>query len=80
MQDLNRSFVTSSASPYTKPGQPWDQKFHLMLNLAVGGGFFPSSEFGGFDSQAQWDAAAATWVRPRLELEHIKVGPSASTR
>ena len=29
---LDKSFKSSSASPYTQDGQPWDQKFHLILN------------------------------------------------
>lgn len=29
--------------------------------------------FGGFGSPAEYDAAAATWPRPRLEVEHVKV-------
>lgn len=115
-----------AASPYTAPGQPWERRFHLLLNLAVrwglqlprrllsvaaavnkcrcrgarlpacppvpcayrpppcaaaplrsalqvGGGFFPASEFGGFATQQEWDAAVATWTRPRLEIAHIKV-------
>lgn len=39
----------------------------------MGGGFFPATEFGGFGTPAQWDAAAAGWARPRLEIAHIKV-------
>lgn len=156
---LNASFRTSGASPYTQDGQPWDQRFHLILNrgwllvgvpgvagqglgpgggwavgrrslrgvelaatrpapcepaaqrqpepasprhpacgqsgrallppaltpprprpqppttpaVAVGGGFFPPAEFGGFSTRAQWDAGAATWSRPRLEIDHVKV-------
>lgn len=62
-----------AVSPYTAPGQPWDRRFHLLINLAVGGGFFPASEFGGFTTQQDWDAAAATWTRPRLEIAHVKV-------
>jgi beta-glucanase (GH16 family) len=72
-QRLDISWSVGPASPYTQAGQPWDQRFHLVLNLAVGGGFFPPAEFGGFASEAQWDAAVATWQRPRLEVEHVKL-------
>lgn len=54
-------------------GQPWDQRFHLILNLAVGGSFFPSSIFGQFTTVSAWDAAVKTWTRPRMEIEHVKV-------
>jgi hypothetical protein len=39
--NLDVSWVTSAASPYTEKGQPWDQRFHLILN--GGGALF----FGG---------------------------------
>jgi hypothetical protein len=38
--NLSRSFNIGGVGPYTAPGQPWDQKFHLIINLAIGGGFF----------------------------------------
>ncbi len=50
-RNLNASFGANP--PYTQPGQPWDQPFHLILNLAVGGGFFPSTMFGDFSGPAQ---------------------------
>jgi beta-glucanase (GH16 family) len=31
-RDLSGSFRTSDASPYTAAGQPWDERFHLLLN------------------------------------------------
>ncbi len=42
-------------------------------SVAVGGGFFPASEFGGFTTPAQWDAAVTTWASPRMEVDHVKV-------
>ena len=33
-QALNVSWRLSAASPYTQDGQPWDQRFHLILNGA----------------------------------------------
>ncbi|EFN52976.1 hypothetical protein CHLNCDRAFT_137383 [Chlorella variabilis] len=69
---LDVSLKTHDASPYTQDGQPWDKRFHLILNLAVGGGFFPAGEFGEF-GPSQWDAAAAGWQKPRLEIDHLKV-------
>lgn len=70
---LPHRLLSCAASPYTEPGQPWDRRFHLILNVAVGGNFFPPGEFGGFTTDAEWDAAAATWTRPRMEVEHVKV-------
>ena len=31
---------TSTGCPYTGNKQPWDKRFHFILNLAVGGMFF----------------------------------------
>lgn len=77
-QQLNVSWRSGALpaeqpAPYTQDGQPWDQRFHLILNVAVGGNFFPAAEFGQFGGAAQWDAAAAGWERARLEVEHVKV-------
>lgn len=82
-QDLNLDWTSSKInpadSPYTQNGQPWDQRFHLILNLAVGGGpgYWPPAEFGPFDTPALYDGAAAAWTRPRMEVEHVKVCGSA---
>jgi hypothetical protein len=46
---------------------------HINPAVAVGGGFFSASEFGGFTTASQWDAAAASWVAPRMEIDHVKV-------
>ncbi|KAI8476289.1 MAG: hypothetical protein J3K34DRAFT_365184 [Monoraphidium minutum] len=35
-RNLAASFRTGAASPYTADGQPWDQRFHLILNGAQG--------------------------------------------
>ncbi|PSC75318.1 Glucan endo-1,3-beta-glucosidase A1 [Micractinium conductrix] len=72
-QALNTSWSAGAASPYTQDGQPWDRRFHLVLNLAVGGGFFPTSQYGVWNTHAQWDATSAGWARPRMEVEHVKV-------
>jgi hypothetical protein len=76
-QDLNADFRNGPSSPYTQDGQPWDRRFHLILNLAVGGSYFPSGQFGPFDTQADWDAAVASWSQPRMEVDYVKVwGPN----
>ena len=41
LQRLDRSWYEGSdpaKNPYTKPGQPWDEPFHIVMNLAIGGG------------------------------------------
>ena len=44
---LDASFNTGATSPYTLPGQPWDKRFHLILNLAVRRASFSSGAAGG---------------------------------
>ena len=39
-------------NPYTKNGQPWDQRFHMLLNLAVGGNFFGNEPLSDADVAA----------------------------
>src|SRR3954447_24815566 len=47
--DLNRNWYSGvGPNPYTANYQPWDQRFHLVLNVAVGGGFFGGAYIPGF--------------------------------
>ena len=41
---------------YSAPGQPFDRRFHLVLNLAVGGNFF------GSPALASSDVELGAWV------------------
>jgi len=43
-ENLNKSW----GSMYQRNGQPWDQRFHLILNMAVAGNFF-GSNYGTFN-------------------------------
>jgi len=46
-ENIHRNMYSGKGTnPYTKPGQPFDQPFYWILNVAVGGGFFPASVFG----------------------------------
>jgi beta-glucanase (GH16 family) len=53
-------------NPYKAEGQPWDQKFHLMINMAVAGGFFK-----GFPPLSFADADA--WADPTYAIDWVRV-------
>jgi len=65
---LQRSFANAGAgsNPYTKNGQPFDQPFYFIINLAIGGGFF------GGESQALTDAQARDWASPKFEIDYVR--------
>ena len=68
VQNLNRSFYETpdTVDPYTANGQPWDEYFHIMLNLAVGGGYFPWPYTGP-------DAGNPAFTNPSLEVDYVRV-------
>ena len=53
---------------YEKDGQPFDQPFYLIFNLAVGGNFFPSDVYGDF-----YPEEAKDWEKPTLEIDWVHV-------
>ncbi|CAG2105366.1 unnamed protein product [Medioppia subpectinata] len=55
--------------PYTKIGQPFDKPFYLILNVAVGGDFFPVDEYGPQVTPAE----AKQWSKPTMEVDFVKV-------
>lgn len=75
VQDMNRSFYESEGverdprvdfdtlNPYTKNGQPWDQPFRVILNLAVGGGYLRDQQPQDHDV---WDA-------PSMLVDSVRV-------
>jgi len=68
--DLNRSFYSGTGeNPYTDIRQPFDQKFHLLFNVAVGGGFFDAAKYGEFDPAT----SAQQWTRPELAIDYVRV-------
>lgn len=56
------------ADVYKKNGSPFDQKFHIILNLAVGGNFFDSKEYGKFN-----ESSVETWKNAVFEVDYVKV-------
>jgi len=68
--DLNRSFYSGKGdNPYTGNRQPFDQKFHLLFNVAVGGGFFPAEKYGEFNPASH----SQQWTRPELAIDYVRV-------
>jgi hypothetical protein len=62
--NLNVSWCPAGiACPYTKAGQPWDQKFHILLNMAIGGGFF-----NGYPAWTTND-----WTNPNYVVDYVRV-------
>jgi beta-glucanase (GH16 family) len=63
---LNRWWSSSAQGVYSAMGQPFDRRFHFILNLAVGGGFF-----GG--AAPVTDAQAAAWAQPEMRVDYVRV-------
>jgi len=63
-QSLQRSF----GSIYPRNGAPFDQKFHMLLNVAVAGGFFDPNRFGTFDI----NTASPTWTQD-MQIDYVRV-------
>jgi len=55
----------SGGNPYSKPGQPWDEPFYMILNMAVGGNFFGGEE----PAQNQ----GSLWRDPTLAIDYVRV-------
>jgi len=68
--DLNRNFYSGQGdNPYTANRQPFDQKFHLLFNVAVGGGFFNGEKYGEFNPQVH----SQQWTNPELAIDYVRV-------
>jgi len=66
---LNRSFYSGRGpNPYTGPYQPFDQEFHLILNVAISGNFFPSDRFGVFNPAND----SETWLSD-FQMDYIRI-------
>lgn len=55
-------------NPYTAKRQPFDHSFQFLINLAVGGGYFPAPKFGDLTLEE-----AEKWEKPTLEVDYIHV-------
>jgi len=72
---LVRSFYSGrGTNPYNADRQPFDQRFHLLINLAIGGGFFPADQYGTLSAQD-----AANWADPTYQIDYIRVYEATST-
>jgi beta-glucanase (GH16 family) len=65
--DMNKSW----GSIYKAKGQPWDQRFHIIINVAVGGNFFT-----GYPPLTAQDIAK--WEKPTMEIDYIRVYQKAT--
>jgi len=71
---LVRSFYSNKGTnPYNAQRQPFDQRFHLLINLAIGGGFFPADQYGTLSAQD-----AANWADPTYQIDYIRVYESTT--
>lgn len=67
-QSLQRSFWSGRGNnPYTANGQPFDQYFFAIINLAIGGGFF------GGNANSLTPAMAAQWKSSSLYVDFVRV-------
>jgi len=58
---------------YTANRQPWDQRFFILLNLAIGGGFF-----NGMGDLTP-DDVATTWTQPYMAIDWVRVSKNSSS-
>ena len=56
-----------SHNPYDHNGAPFDKPFHWILNVAVGGNFFPTSVFGPHVTPEE----AKHWEKPTMEIDFV---------
>lgn len=69
-ENINRMMWSGKGTnPYTKNGQPFDKPFFLIFNVAVGGNFFPATEYGGPISLDE----ARKWAKPTMEVDYVRV-------
>jgi len=67
-RNLDKSWCVPGRTncPYTQNGQPWDQKMHILLNLAIGGGFF-----NGYPALTTADVQQ--WTSPTYTIDYVRV-------
>jgi len=53
-------------NPYTANRQPWDKRFHMLLNVAVGGSFL-----NGYGTLSYTEAQQ--WQSPSLYIDYVRV-------
>jgi len=68
-QTMHKNFYSGKGNnPYTKEGQPFDQNFFWIFNIAVGGNFFPSNVYGDLSVND-----AHGWAKPTMEIDYVRV-------
>ena len=69
-ENINRMMWSGKGkNPYTKNGQPFDQSFHFIFNIAVGGNFFPEKQYGKQVTPEE----GRHWPKPTMEIDYVKV-------
>ncbi|PRP76475.1 glycoside hydrolase family 16 [Planoprotostelium fungivorum] len=64
---LLRTFNLQKSKPYHQFGQPFDQKFYIIINLAVGGGIFADK------AGALTRDVAKNWKNPTFIIDYVRV-------
>ena len=69
-QQFHSEGITKNFWPgfYEQDGQPFDKSFYFILNLAVGGNFFPPEIYGDFVPEDARD-----WERNTFEIDYVRV-------
>ncbi|KAH9409088.1 hypothetical protein TYRP_011363 [Tyrophagus putrescentiae] len=68
---INRNLWPPTAkgvNPYRRKGQPFDQPFRILLNVAVGGTFF-----GEGVPKVTPEEARSGWPKPTMEVDFVRV-------
>lgn len=65
---INKSFNLKGVHVYKQNREPFDQPFKFILNIAVGGSYFPRLKYGQLSKQA-----AYRWEKPTLEIDWVRV-------
>jgi beta-glucanase (GH16 family) len=72
---LVRSFYSGrGTNPYTTNRQPFDQRFNIVINLAVGGNFFNAEKYGTFAPED-----ARQWESNTFDIDYIRVYEPSTT-
>ncbi|CAG2109795.1 unnamed protein product [Medioppia subpectinata] len=66
---ININQNLSNGAPYTANGQPFDKPFYWVLNVAVGGDYFPANVYGPPVTTTQ----ASQWPQPYLQIDYVSV-------
>jgi len=67
-QTLQKSFWSGKGNnPYTATGQPFDQYFYIIINLAIGGGFF------GNNANSLTLQQASAWANAKFYIDYVRV-------